>query len=97
MVAARRSAPPLLRLAIGVLIAAAIIYILYSSFHGARFHAEVCVRYHGLAACREAAGRTREEALRAAHDNACSQIVSGVTDTIGCQDTPATSVRWLTQ
>lgn len=91
----RRKMPLLLRLAITLLIAGALTYIVYSSFHVARVHVEVCVTYHNQSACREAAGRNRDEALRAAHDNACAQIASGVTATIGCQDTPATRVRWL--
>lgn len=91
----RRAMSVMLRLGIVLLVAAAFVYIAYSSLHLSRFHVEVCVTYHGQSACREAAGHTRDEALRAAHDNACAQITSGVTGTIGCQDTPATSVRWL--
>lgn len=72
-----------------------VIYVAYTSLHTARFRVEVCVSYQGASACRVAEGRTRDEAQRAAHDNACSQITSGVTGTLGCQNTPATSVRWL--
>lgn len=91
----RRATPPALRLAIAALLLAAIVYIGYSAANTAKVHVRVCVAYHGQSACREAAGRDRDEALRAAHDNACSQITSGVTGTIGCQDTAATSIRWL--
>lgn len=87
--------PKLLRFLLGALVGAAIVYLAYASLHTAKFKVEVCVRYQGDSACRVAEGRTQEEALRAAHDNACSQITSGVTGTIGCQNTPASRVRWL--
>jgi len=56
---------------------------------------EVCISYHGRSACRVASGGTPEQALRTATDNACAQIASGVTDSIGCQRTKPDSVRWL--
>lgn len=87
--------PIALKTAIVLLLLAAAIYIGYASLHMARFRVEVCVAYHGSSACRIAEGRTPAEARQAAHDNACAQIASGVTDTVGCQDTPATSVREL--
>ncbi|HUX66609.1 MAG TPA: hypothetical protein VMV31_03890 [Terriglobales bacterium] len=87
--------PKPLRFALVLLVAAAVAYVLYASLHSARYRVEVCLSYHGLSACRIAEGRTRAEALRAAHDNACSQITSGVTGTLGCQDTPATRITDL--
>ncbi|MGH9518503.1 MAG: hypothetical protein ACRD2D_02600 [Terriglobales bacterium] len=89
--------PKPLRLLLVALVVVVVLYVVYSSLHTARFRVEVCVSYHDLSACRVAEGRTQEEAQRAAHDNACSQITSGVTGTLGCQNTPASSVRWLTQ
>ncbi|MGH9477707.1 MAG: hypothetical protein ACRD1A_00620, partial [Terriglobales bacterium] len=86
--------PAGLRIAIALLILAAVLYVIYATLHTARYAVEVCVSYQGQSACRTAEGRTQQEALRAAHDNACSQITSGVTGTIGCQDTPATRVQW---
>lgn len=87
--------PKVLRIAIAALIVAAAAYIVYSSFHTARYRVQVCLSYQGASACRIAEGRTPSEALRAAHDNACAQITSGVTGTLGCQNTPATSVTFL--
>ena len=86
--------PKTLRIALAGLVAAALAYLVWSSFHTAKFRVEVCVAYHGLSACRTAEGRTQSEAFRAAHDNACSQITAGVTGTLGCQNTPASSVVW---
>ncbi|MGH9394711.1 MAG: hypothetical protein ACRD1E_11120 [Terriglobales bacterium] len=87
--------PKLLRFAIAGLILAAVVYLIYASVHSARYRVEVCLSYHGLSACRTAEGNTQAEALRAAHDNACAQVTSGVTGTLGCQNTPAASVRWI--
>jgi hypothetical protein len=87
--------PKTLRVAIGALVAAAFIYLLYASFHSANYRVQVCVTYRGESACRIAEGRTLALATRAAHDNACAQITSGVTGTVGCQDTPASSVTKL--
>ncbi len=84
--------PVPLRIAVILLVVAALGYIFFASFHTAVYHVEVCVRYNGGDACREAAGRTHAEALRGAHDNACAQLTSGVTGTIGCQNTPAYKV-----
>ncbi|HXR98830.1 MAG TPA: hypothetical protein VN709_13395 [Terriglobales bacterium] len=86
--------PKPLRFAIIALLAAAVVYVIYSSMHTAQFRVEVCLTYQGASACRTAEGRTRDEALRAAHDNACAQVTSGVTGTLGCQNTPATRVTW---
>lgn len=87
--------PTPLRITLGLLVAAALMYLFYASLHTARYRVEVCLTYQGRSACRTADGRTQAEALRAAHDNACSQITSGVTGTLGCQNTAATRVTWL--
>ncbi len=53
---------------------------------------EVCVTFKGRTACREAYGKTAEEATRTAADNVCGVIASGMTDSISCQNTPPDSV-----
>ncbi|MGH9488317.1 MAG: hypothetical protein ACRD04_12105 [Terriglobales bacterium] len=87
--------PRTLRIALMVLVAVVLVYVVWSSTHTARHSVRVCVTYQGLSACRTAEGRTVQQAQRAAHDNACSQITSGVTGTLGCQDTPATQVSYI--
>ncbi|HWG37925.1 MAG TPA: hypothetical protein VN690_09440 [Terriglobales bacterium] len=89
--------PKLLRILLALLVFAAVFYVLYASLHTAKYRVEVCLEYQGRSSCRIAEGRTQDEALRAAHDNACAQITSGVTGTLGCQNTPSTSVQWLTK
>jgi hypothetical protein len=85
--------PKALRLAIFVLLAGALVYLFYASSHTAEYRVEVCVDFAGRTTCRTAAGRTREAAERAAHDNACADLTSGVTGTIQCANTPARSVK----
>ncbi|MCS7026482.1 MAG: hypothetical protein NZV14_16920 [Bryobacteraceae bacterium] len=60
-----------------------------------RSRVEVCMEFHGRRACRTASAETPEKARRAAIDNACALIASGVTDSIACQNTPPLSVRRL--
>jgi hypothetical protein len=83
----------------GVWIAiAAIVFIaamIYSTMGLRKNRVEVCMEYQGRRACRTASGETPEKALRAATDNACALIASGVTDTIGCQQTRPVSVKRL--
>ncbi|MGH9468147.1 MAG: hypothetical protein ACRD1Y_12415 [Terriglobales bacterium] len=92
----RNTHPPrAVRFALVALVVIVLAYLTWSSTHTARHSVTVCVTYQGLSACRSAEGRTMQEALRAAHDNACSQITSGVTGTLGCQNTPATHVTYI--
>lgn len=67
--------------------------VVFSTFRLSRHRVEVCMEYQGRRACRTAAGETLEKARRAAIDNACALIASGVTDSIACQNTPPSSVR----
>jgi len=60
---------------------------------GRRHRVEVCMEYRGQTVCRTAAGPTREDALRAATDNACALLASGMTDSMQCGRTPPKSVR----
>jgi len=88
--------PKLLRALLAVLVLVVLGYLVYSSTHAAQFRVEVCVAFQGRTTCRVAAARTREEALRGAHDNACADVASGVTESVACSGAPPTSVRWIT-
>ena len=48
---------------------------------------EVCVTYRGRSQCREAYGKTREEAVQTATDNACGFLASGMASSIECSKT----------
>ena len=54
---------------------------------------EVCMTFRGQRLCREAKGKTREEATRTATDNACGLLgARGMSESIECSNTPPTSV-----
>jgi hypothetical protein len=59
------------------------------------YRVEVCKQYQGRSVCRTASAATEQQALRAATENACALISSGVTDTIQCQATDPVRVTWL--
>lgn len=81
---------------IGVAFALVLITVLVkSSMNLAKYRVEVCIDFQGRNSCRTAAAVTEADALRAAHDNACALVASGVTETIACEQTQATRVRWI--
>lgn len=69
--------------------------LLYSTMNLAKARVEVCMAFNGRSDCRIASADTEEHALRSATSNACGLLASGVTDTLACEHTPPTSVRWL--
>ena len=84
--------PVLVGIAIVVVILGVIVY---SSFNLAGYRVEACVSYKDLTACRTASGSSEEFASRTAISNACAQIISGMTDTIACEQTPPAKVTRL--
>ena len=69
--------------------------LLYSTMSLAKFRVEVCMTFNGRTDCRTASADTEEHALRSATSNACGLIASGVTDSLACEHSQPTSVRWL--
>ena len=69
--------------------------IVYSTLNLAGHRVEVCVNYKGMQACRTASGSSEEFARRTATSNACAQIISGMTDTIACDQAPPAKVTVL--
>ena len=67
----------------------------YSTLNGPRFRVEVCMTFNGQTTCKTVNAKSQEAAQRSATENACADISSGVDDTIRCQNTEPTSVRWL--
>ena len=54
---------------------------------------EVCMTFRGHRQCREAKGKTRDEAIRTATDNACGLLgARGMSESIECSNTPPTRV-----
>ncbi len=70
-------------------------YLVYSSLTTARFRCEVCITFDGRHDCRVASAETRQQAVRAATDNACAQVASGVSESTRCAQIQPDSVRWL--
>jgi hypothetical protein len=70
-------------------------FLFYSSTNNVRYRVEVCVAFQGRTSCRTARADTEEHALRSAQSNACGLIASGVTDTMQCEHSNPTSVKWL--
>jgi len=82
-----------------VVLVPVVAFVVYSSFVVSAIECEVCMRFEGRELCRAASAARREEALRAAVDNACALLTSGMTNTIRCQQgEPAkTECRTLTE
>lgn len=73
-------------IALGVV--AFIAVVVYSTLGMRKHRVEVCMEFNGRTNCRTAAGETPDRARRAAIDNACAMIASGVGDSIACQNKP---------
>ncbi len=69
--------------------------IIYSTMNLAKYKVEVCMQYNGATNCRAASGSTREDTLRAAVQNACATIASGVTQSMQCERSEPVNVRWI--
>ena len=82
-----------------VLIAAAFVVgflalVVSTTFRGGRERCEVCMEFRGQRDCRTAQAATRQEALRTAVTDACSQLASGVAESDQCERTAPASVVW---
>jgi Na+-transporting methylmalonyl-CoA/oxaloacetate decarboxylase gamma subunit len=69
--------------------------LIYSTLDLGRVTVEVCVNFKGRDNCGTAAAPSEEEAVRAATDNACALLTSGMTESMACSRTQPTSVRRL--
>jgi hypothetical protein len=79
---------------VGIVFALIVLFVIvYSSMNLSGHKVEVCITFNGRSACRTAAGQTEEYARRTAITNACGELASGVTESIGCENTQPTSVR----
>ncbi len=87
-------ARPIVRATIvGLVLAAVTLFLLIRAMLWSfEVRCEVCVTYEGRVACREASGRTAEEAQRTATDNACAFLASGMTQTVQCTGRTPTRV-----
>ena len=84
---------------VGILVAVIVVGIIaliaYGTMAGARYRVKVCMTYNGRTACRTVAAHSEEGAIRGATINACGDIASGVTESMGCEHTTPDSITWL--
>lgn len=81
---------------VGVVLVAIVLGVLiYSSMNLASNRVEVCLTFNGRQACRTASGSSKEFAQRAATQNACAELASGVTENMACDNTPPSKITWL--
>jgi hypothetical protein len=69
--------------------------VVYSTLGMRKHRVEVCMEFNGQTSCRTAAGETVDRARKAAIDNACATIASGVGDSIACQNKPPVSEKQI--
>lgn len=67
--------------------------VVWSAFEATRIQCEICVDYQGRSACSTAQAADMVQAELQARSGACSQVTGGVTETLECDRTPATSRR----
>ncbi|MBV8833530.1 MAG: hypothetical protein JO108_30395 [Acidobacteriaceae bacterium] len=67
----------------------------YSTLHGPRYRAEICMSFNGRTNCRTVTAKSEAAALRAGAENACADLTSGVTNTMECVASQPQSIRWL--
>jgi hypothetical protein len=60
----------------------------------AKYRCEVCVTFDGRTVCRNGAAPTQMEAERIASDTACTDLSSGMTSLLQCQNNAPRKVSW---
>lgn len=86
---------PGLLIALFVLVLAGLIG--WSTFHGPRYRVQVCMNFQGRQACKTVSGKSEEAALKGGIENACGDLVSGVSETFACGQMQPQSVKWLSR
>lgn len=77
-----------------VLAAATLALIVTAALSSMEYTCEVCMTFRGQTQCREAVGKTPEEATRTATDNACAMLgARGMSLSIECSNTPPVSAE----
>jgi hypothetical protein len=68
--------------------------MMYSTLGNNQFRCEVCITFNGQTICRNGAGTSREQAERVATDSACTDLGSGMTQLMQCQNNAPRRVAW---
>lgn len=77
-----------------VFIAGFIALMAYTTGGNAKYRCEVCVTFESRTICRNAAAPTQAEAVRTATDNACTDLSSGMTSLMHCQNEAPRKITW---
>ncbi len=80
---------------IAAFLAVFIALLAYSTFHGPRYRAEVCVSFEGRKACKTVSAKSEQAAIRSGTEGGCADVASGVTETMRCVGSEPASVKWL--
>jgi len=75
-------------------IAIFIALMFYSSAGNNQFRAEVCVTFEGRTVCRNSAATTQQEAERIGTSTACTDLTSGMTALLACEQSAPRKVTW---
>jgi len=75
------------------IVALVIALFFYMSTASANEECRVCMEFQGRTNCATAAGTTAAEATETAHRTACGPIVSGMNETIACDNRAPVSVQ----
>ena len=78
-----------------VLSVALIALIAYSTIGLSEHRVEVCMEFEGRTNCSTTSASSKDLALRTGIQTACATIASGVTQTMGCQNTNPSKITWL--
>ncbi|MDR0787358.1 MAG: hypothetical protein LBG44_05775 [Gemmatimonadota bacterium] len=70
--------------------------VIYSTIGGVRSECEVCLEFDGQLVCRGGAGRTEEEARRAAQESVCGGNAVGMSESIACRNATPVNARCST-
>ncbi len=68
--------------------------MLLSTRGNAKYRCEVCITFDGRTVCRNGAAPTQLEAERIASDTACTDLSSGMTSLMQCQNSAPRKVTW---
>ena len=77
-----------------VFIAVFIAALVYTSGGNNAYRCEVCVTFEGRTVCRNGGAPTKMEAERIASDTACTDLSSGMTSLLQCQNNAPRKVTW---
>ena len=88
----RRKKPILAAILLSV---ALIALIAYSTIGLSEHRVEVCMEFEGRSNCSTTSASTKDLAMRTGIQTACATIASGVTQTMGCQNTNPSKITWL--